>query len=340
MQDFNEPNPGLVFDLVNSFQKTAAVKAAVELDLFAALGEGNTTVKELADRCNSTQRGIRILCDYLTILGLIEKEGDRYRHSPTSEAFLDPNSPACVASITKVLNNPLMMDSYDHLSEVIRQGYTNLPGQGTVEPEHPIWVEFAHNMAPMMAPLAEPLGKAVLNGHQRPMKVLDIAAGHGLFGIEVAKQNPNAKIVAVDWAPVLEVARSNAEKSGVASRFLLKPGSVFEVDLEGPYDIVLLTNFLHHFDVSTCIELLEKCRAAMAPGGMLAALEFVPNPDRVTPPIAGAFALIMLATTKSGDAYTFPEYEEMFLSAGFTEIEIQDVPPSPHRIVSGKTPRI
>jgi 2-polyprenyl-3-methyl-5-hydroxy-6-metoxy-1,4-benzoquinol methylase len=333
-----EPNPALVFDLVNSFHKTEALKAAVELDLFAALGEGNSTVEEIAQRCKSTKRGIRILCDYLSILGVVVKQGNRYFHSATSGAFLDSRSPACIASIVKVLNNPMMMDSYDHLSKVIRQGYTNLPGQGTVEPEHPIWVEFAHNMAPMMAPMTGPLGNAVLNGNRGPMRVLDVAAGHGLFGIEVAKQNPEAEIVAVDWKPVLEVARANAEKAGIGARFHLKPGSVFEVDLEGPYDIILLTNFLHHFDPDTCVTLLEKCRSVMTPGGMVAALEFVPNEDRVTPPIAASFALIMLATTQAGDAYTLLDYEKMFSSAGFVEIGMQDVPPSPHRIVKARTP--
>jgi len=42
-------------------------------------------------------------------------------------------------------------------------------------------------------------------------KVLDIAAGHGIFGISVAKQNPVAHIYAADWRNVLEVARKNAQ---------------------------------------------------------------------------------------------------------------------------------
>jgi predicted O-methyltransferase YrrM len=329
-----EPDPAMVFDLINSFQRTAALKAAVELDLFSALGEGHSSVRDLARRCQATERGIRILCDYLVTLGLISKQGAEYTHSPTSGAFLDTKSPLCVASTIRFLNDPMMMGSYDHLAGIIRQGFTNLPGQGTVEPENPIWVEFAHSMAPMMGPLTGPLGEAVLDGTAGPMKVLDIAAGHGLFGIEIAKQNPGAEVVAVDWAPVLEVARSNADKAGVSSRFHLKPGSAFEVDFEGPYDVILLTNFLHHFDPATCIELLEKCASALVPEGLVAALEFVPNPDRVSPPNTASFALIMLATTASGDAYTFSEYEEMFSAAGFTRIGLKDVPHSPHRIVT------
>jgi 2-polyprenyl-3-methyl-5-hydroxy-6-metoxy-1,4-benzoquinol methylase len=329
------PNPALVFDFINSYQRSAAIRAAVELDLFAALGEGLSSVSDLARRCGASERGIRVLCDYLTIHGLIEKDGAAYRHSTTSAAFLDPRSPSCVASTVRFLNNPMMMEPYDHLATVIRRGHTTLPGQGTVEPENTIWVEFAHSMAPMMAPLAAPLGRAVLNGNRSPMRVLDVAAGHGLFGIEVAKQNPAAEVVALDWAPVLKVAHSNAAKAGVLSRYRLRPGSAFEEYFDSPFDIILLTNFLHHFDPPTCTGLLRKCKAALVPGGRVAALEFVPNEDRVTPPASAAFALIMLATTVAGDAYTFQEYKGMFLDAGLTRIEMCDIPPSPHRIVSG-----
>src|ERR1035438_8265877 len=137
-------------------------------------------------------------------------------------------------------------------------------------------------MAPMMAPMTGPLGSIALDGLTGPVRVLDIAAGHGLFGIEVAKQNPQAQIVGLDWAAVLEVAKANAVKAGVAERYQTLPGSAFDVDYGGPYDIVLITNFLHHFDPPTCIGLLKKVHASMKRGGRAATLEFVPNEDRVT----------------------------------------------------------
>jgi 2-polyprenyl-3-methyl-5-hydroxy-6-metoxy-1,4-benzoquinol methylase len=111
----------------------------------------------------------------------------------------------------------------------------------------------------MMAPLAGPLGGIVLNGLSGPVRVLDIAAGHGLFGIEIAKQHDSAEIVALDWAPVLEVAKANARAAGVIDRFTTIPGSAFDVDYVGPYDIVLLTNFLHHFDPALAFVFCEKC---------------------------------------------------------------------------------
>ena len=122
-------------------------------------------------------------------------------------------------------------------------------------------------------------------------KVLDIAAGHGIFGIAMARQNPEAQIYAADWPKVLEVARQNAEQAGVTSRYHIIPGSAFDVQFGSDYDLALITNFLHHFDPPTCTNFLRKVHTALKRGGRAAILEFVPNPDRVTPPTAAAFSL-------------------------------------------------
>ena len=337
MQAGNEAplDPRIVFDMVNSHQKTAALKAAIELDLFRAVGEGPGDVASIARHASASERGTRILCDFLVINGVLAKENGHYKHTPSSAAFLDPRSPACMASVAQFLSNPQMNESYNHLADVVRSGRTVLPGDGSVSPDNPVWVEFAEKMAPMMGPMAPPLGAIVLEGHSGPMKVLDIAAGHGLFGIEIAKQNPQAHVTGLDWAQVLKVAVANAQKFGVADRYDLLPGSAFEVDFGGPYDAVLLTNFLHHFDVPTCVSLLRKVRAALKPGGRAITLEFVPNEDRVSPPMPAAFSMIMLATTAAGDAYTFRELSAMYAETGFGHITAHPIPMSPHTVVVG-----
>jgi 2-polyprenyl-3-methyl-5-hydroxy-6-metoxy-1,4-benzoquinol methylase len=328
--------PAVVFDMLQAHQRTAALKAAIDLDVFRAVGEGPGDVASIARHCAASERGIRILCDFLCINGVLLKEDGHYRHTPTSAAFLDPRSPSSLASIAQFLGNQAMHEPYDKLAEVVRKGRTVLPGDGSVEPENPIWVQFAQTMAPMMAPMAGPLGAVVLDGHTGPMRVLDIAAGHGLFGIEIAKQNPEAHVTGLDWAPVLRVALENAQKAGVHDRYDMLPGSAFEVDFGGPYDAVLLTNFLHHFDKPTCVGLLKKVHGALGPGGRAATLEFVPNEDRVSPPMPAAFAMTMLASTPAGDAYTLSELTAMYSEAGFGEIAGHPIPMSPHTIVMGR----
>lgn len=329
-------NPSVIFEMLQAHQRTAALKAAIDLDVFRALSDTPTDCAAIAQACSASPRGMRILCDFLVINGVLAKEGDGYRHTPLSATFLDPRSPASLASIAQFLGNPLNQEPYKNLAEVVRKGRTTLEGDGSVEPENPIWVQFAETMAPMMAPLAAPLGAVVLEGHTGPMRVLDIAAGHGLFGIEIARQNPQAHVTGLDWAPVLRVALQNARKAGVQDRYDMLPGSAFDVDFKGPYDAVLLTNFLHHFDKPTCVALLEKVRKALRPGGRVATLEFVPNEDRVSPPMPAAFAMTMLTSTAAGDAYTLSDLSAMYAEAGFTGTASHPIPMSPHTIVMGR----
>jgi len=328
-----QPSPLLFFETVNSYQRTAAIKAAVELEIFTAIGEGKTSAAEIAQRCGTAERGARILCDSLATLGFLTKQESRYGLTPDSAMFLDQRSPAYLGGALEFLLSPMLMDNFKELTASVRKGGTAM--EGTMVPEHPVWVQFARGMAPLMFMPAQLLAQLVKLDTSRQTKVLDIAAGHGMFGLAFARQSPNVEVVAQDWAPVLEVAKENAKAAGVSERYKTLPGSAFEVDYGTGYDLVLLTNFLHHFDPPTCETLLKKVHASLAPGGRAVALEFVPNEDRISPPGAAMFSLVMLASTPSGDAYTFAELEGMFRNAGFTRSESHQLPPSMQQVVIG-----
>jgi len=325
------PTPEQFFDLAFAFERTAALRAAVELELFTAIGEGAATVDVLAKRCAASERGARILCDFLTINGLLTKEGGRYRLTPVAATFLTKSSPAYLGGTLAFLASPEIMRNFDRLAETIRRGVPQ-DGNTVAGEEQALWVNFAKAMVPMMMPAAAGIADVLDVASAGPLRVLDIAAGHGIFGIVIAERNARAEVAAVDWPGVLDVAVENARKAGIENRYRRLPGDAFKVEYGDGYDLALITNFLHHFDAPTCTMLLRKVGRALKPGGRVAILEFVPNDDRVSPPIPAGFSLMMLAGTPAGDAYTLPELRSMAEDAGFDRISAHSLP-TPQTVV-------
>lgn len=322
------PSPQLFFETINAFQRSGALKAAVDLRLFTAIGGTPSTAAEIAARCGCPERGIRILSDNLAIMGFLTKDGSRYALTLSSAAFLDKNSPAYFGDAVNFLLAPGLTEAFSDLASTIRRGRLHTTEHGTTAPDHPAWIEFARAMGPMMRPAAEGAADLVPLDPSRDTRVLDISASHGAFGIAFAKRNPRAHLVALDWEGVMAITEQNAASAGLANRFSKIVGSAFTVDLGSGYEAVLVPNFLHHFNAAECTALLRRVHAALRPGGRVVIVEFVPDEDRVTPPAAASFSLVMLGTTPEGDAYTFGEYCEMLATAGFRDALLHPLPPT------------
>jgi SAM-dependent methyltransferase len=333
----DRPSPELFLDGVRAFQTTAALKAAIALDLFSHIGAGAGDPEALAKATGASLRGLRILCDLLTVEGYLEKPAGRYALTPSSGVFLDRRSPAYLGSIVEFLASPEMFRMFlDDPAAFVRRG--GAAGWGTTGPDDPVWVNFARAMAPFIAPIAQATGEILSAGGPPLRRVLDLAAGHGLFGLEIALRQPQARVTAVDWKNVLDVAAENYGARGVAERLERRPGSAFDVEFGTGYDLALLTNFLHHFDEATCVSLLRKVHGALRPGGRVAATEFVPDEGRISPPMPASFSFIMLATTPAGDAYTYRELDGMFQAAGFAGTQSHKLLPSPQTLVVATKP--
>jgi len=331
----NRLTPERIFNALNAHEQTAALLTAIELDIFSAIGVGANTAAAIAAKTGAAEKGARVLCDFMAVHGFLTKDHDgKYGLTQESAFFLDRKSPACVASMAGFLGSKQTRVRFESLTAAVRKGGSVWSeGGDNTKPNDEFWVAFARSMAGLAVPSSHFIAELIRAEDGKPCKVLDIAAGHGMYGITIAMKNPKAEIVALDWPNVLSVAQENAQKFGVADRFSVRAGSAFEVEMGGGYDYVLLTNIFHHFDVPTCEKLMRRVQAALKPGGKAITLEFVPNEDRVTPPTAAAFSLIMLANTDSGDAYTFSEYEKMFRNAGFAKSTLHPVPDMPQRVI-------
>jgi SAM-dependent methyltransferase len=334
----NRPTPERIFGLMNAFQNTEALKTGVELDLFTSIGEGANTAQLLAAKTGAAERGVRILCDYLTVMGLLTKENGRYGLTEESALYLDKRSPASLNAVTGFLAASWHKKNVEALTEAVRKGGTAGAQGDNSKPQDEVWVAFARSMAKLSIPAANFIADLLACSEAKPCTVLDIAAGHGNYGITIARKNPNAKIVAVDWPSVLAVAQENAQAAGVSDRHSTRPGSAFDTDLGTGYDVVLLTNIFHHFNMPTCEKLMRRVYDALKPGGKAVTLEFIPNEDRVSPPAAAAFSLNMLVGTDAGDAYTFSEYEKMFNNAGFKKNTLYPGVGMPQHVIVSEKP--
>src|SRR6185369_245632 len=258
-------SPMRIFGALNGYQQTAALKAAIELDVFTAIAEGASTAREIAERAKAAERGVRILCDFLCVHELLVKKDGRYSLSGDAAMFLTRKSQAYLGGVIEFLLNPRTRGAFDVLTESVRKGGSALE-HPTVEPENPMWVAFAHSMMPMMFPMAQGAAAQVALPDDRDSKVLDIAASHGIFGISFAQRHPRAHVVGLDWKNVLELTVENAKRFGVADRYSTIAGDAFEQDFGTDYDLILVPNFLHHFDEPTCVKFLSKCAKALRTG--------------------------------------------------------------------------
>src|SRR3979490_2737980 len=175
-----QPTPERFFNAINAYEQTEAMKAAVELEIFTAIDEGNTTAATIAKRCEAAERGVRTLCDFLTIHGFLTKEGAQYTLAADSALFLNRHSPAYIGTAIEFLLTPRLREGHARLTEAVRRGGCAL-GEGTLEPENPDWVKFVQVMMPLMHMPAEIMAAAPRKrgeAHQVP----DIAPGDGIFG--------------------------------------------------------------------------------------------------------------------------------------------------------------
>jgi len=324
MSDSEVPPPGLVFNALMSFQISAVLRTAIEIDLFTAIADGYTTVEALAVRCKVNARGMRILANHLAINGFLTKRSNTFDLTTETRSLLVRHSPQYVGHQVDFTQSSFMWTQFGCLTQAVREGGAQLQGNA-LEPDHDLWVTFARvgsgamgNEAALVPPIVD---KLLLERRASPPRtILDVAAGHGMFGISFAKAYPTCRVVAQDWPRVLEVARENARQHGVADRFHTIAGGILEADIGTGYDVVVVANLIHYLDRATSVQILKKVRNAMNPGALLTIAEFAPNEDRISPPHVATFALLCLAISPAGDAYTISEIFSMCAEAGFTNL--------------------
>jgi len=327
------PTPERIAQMAWGFAPAHALSSAVELRLFTHIAEGRTTFSDLRAATGASERGLAMLLNAMVGLGFLTRSGDgasaTYGLAPDAAAFLVEGRPSFYGGFVQLAASQLSQ-SWSGLSDSVRTGK---PASTVDKPEDgaALWDVLVEAIFPLSYASALALGAELRRIYPNGPRVLDVAAGSGVWSIGVLRENPNARAVAFDLPSTLKHTRRITERHAVADRCEYRPGDIRSDGLgEAEFDAAILGHICHSEGAEHSQALFAKVARALKPGGTIVIADMLPENDRSGPPFPLLFALNMLLHTSEGDTFTFAEYERWLREAGFRDARRLPVPaPSP-----------
>jgi len=328
-----------ILDLLMGVERAGVLRAAIELRVFDRLAAGPRGAAELAGELQASARGMRILLDALAGLELVDHDAARacYALNPTSQRFLVTASPHYIGGLSSVYTADLMWDTFRHFKDAVVAGGSVLPSSLEAA-DHPYWQEFAvgiantsRRTAQRVADLLAPWAAA-----RRSVAVLDLGCGNGIYGFTFAQAQPKATVCGVDWPSIRDVCARTAHEFGVEARAQFVGGDLFDVEIPGQYDLVILSQILHHFDEDACRRLLAHACRRLAPGGRIAVCDFmISDAPPASEPVPRLFAAQMLGLTQAGDCYPVAAVRALLAEQGLVDVTATPLKGVPVHCVTG-----
>ena len=317
--------PERIMQLAWGFVPPLVLEAAINHRVFDVLDSGPKTLSEVQKETGASERGLGAIMNALTGLDFLAKDdGGRFSLTPESAAFLVSTKPGFHGGFIRHGSQQLIPKWLD-LNEIVMTGKpaiaVNEQGAGG-----DFFQQFVSDIFPTSYPAALALSRHLAGAR----RVLDLAAGSGVWGIAMAQGSKNVTVTAIDWPEVIPVTRKTATRFGLADRFSFVAGDLLAADFGSGHDLATLGHILHSEGRERSSALIEKTFRALASGGTIAIAEFLVNPERTGPVSGLLFAVNMLVNTDVGDTYSFEEIGNWLTAAGFKNARTLDAPgPSP-----------
>lgn len=322
--------PERLMELSFAYAPPLIISAGVSNKVFDSLENGAKTSQEIAKQTGASPRALRILMNALVGLDLLKKDRqEKYSLTPESAAFLVSTKLGTHAGFFGTIA-PEIISRWLRLSEIVREGRpvvaVNQEPEGTE-----FFTQLVERIIPMSYPAAQKLGDHLkLAKAKNELRVLDLAAGSGVWGIALAQKSPRVRVTAVDWAGMIPTTKRITQQFGVGDCFNYVESDLLEANFSSGYDIATLGHILHSEGEERSRKLLKKTFRALKSGGTIAIAEWLVNDDRTKPLPALMFAVQMLVNTEKGDTFSFEEIKNWLEEAGFKKVRKVKAPgPSP-----------
>ena len=313
MENGQEWNIGKLLGTSSAYWRSSTIHAAIKLEIFSVIGDGQLSVAEVSDFLGGSQRGVRMLLNGLTAMGLLTHEKNTYKNTEFTRSYLVKSKPDYMGHI--IMHHFHLVDGWAQLHEAVLHGKPVEKRSHGDEVERESFQLGMFNLAMSIAPSIA--AEIDLSGRHH---LLDLGGGPGTHAIHFCLANPSLKATIYDRKTTEPFARKTAAKFGVANRIDFVAGD-FNVDqLVGPFDVAWLSQILHSNSYGECQALIEKTLKAMVPGGLILIHDFFLN-DTLDGPVFPALFSMNMLLNNYGRSYSEKEVSDMLRQAGARDIK-------------------
>lgn len=310
-------NPGSLLQMSGSYWQTCTLHTGVKLDLFTLIGEKKLTGTNIASLLKMEKRGVTLLLNGLSAMGLLEKAENDYSNTRESAQFLSKTSDQYIGYI--ILHHHHLAESWVNMDQALEQG--GPIRHAAKDPDETVRESFLMGMFNIAMATAPGLAKDL--DLSRCRRLLDLGGGPGTYAIQFCLAHPHLEAVVCDLPTTRPFAEKTIEKFSMSDRVSFVAGDYTQNNffLDQKFDAAWLSHILHGEGPEMAAKVIKRAVESLKPEGQIFIHEFILDDRGDSPLFPALFSMNMFLGTPSGQSYTENELREMLGAQGIGDIQ-------------------